>query len=825
MPSPSPFAYNRAAQRILQENPDLATQTGAPAQRRSTDEEDVPASVWGRHGARYVNRESHRRYKPHHQAELEFVRGDAPRRWLLKGGEGCVGAETLIEGTPVAEWSGGLVKTLYGPSIATKAYLKGQADLYRVRTETGRSVVVTLEHRFLTLTGWDQLRDLAVGTLIAVRGNEHDQPDDETPRDWRDRYSGGSRPCDELSTPRAVDVLSRLQQPATIHDVLWSDPVLDVDRPYRTHSEGLEDASLFGYHVGQLLLGRVDGELLHKLDQLDLRYLDRRDLDDIGRLLLRSISQSWLDREAAAVLLSTLSDTGCSTASRRREQQWPDNSALNGRAREFGPYPQVEAVYPLECSSHSELTDSSHYNGFWDKIQQIEWVRYDNYYDLSVPGAEHYEAGGIWHHNSGKSVAGVIKTLERLRRGMSGIMGSPTLVHFRKSLWPEFRRWCPRNAVIPAQRYRLDLEWQPNQPFELVFQDMGWGQATLLCGGFDSPGSWEGPNVNFGHYDEGRHSPGPGMAKVLDGRCRISGPCGQPPQWYVTTTPRKSRLSTSPQDMQYHWLFEMFGPWNREGEDPYRLFKEDSAVTTLRMVDNQMNLAEGFVAARTQSLTEKEARILADAEWEDDDDVQRFLPTMHWWDALYRADLPPVGMDPLVVALDAATGRQSTASDCFGLVAMGRLPGTTRTVVPRYVQKWQARAGYKINYYRSSPDEEEGPGDVLRRLIATHNVLQVTFDPHQLVFVAQQMEQEGLVWIESFSQAGERLEADRLLYDTILQHEIVHDGNADLRSHIDNADRKVDDDGHRFRLVQGRGKIDLAVCTAMANKKLRELDV
>ena len=34
---------------------------------------------------------------------------------------------------------------------------------------------------------------------------------------------------------------------------------------------------------------------------------------------------------------------------------------------------------------------------------------------------------------SGKSVAGIVKDLERLRRGMSGIMGSPNFVHFKKS--------------------------------------------------------------------------------------------------------------------------------------------------------------------------------------------------------------------------------------------------------------------------------------------------------------------------------------------------------------------------------------------------------
>lgn len=425
---------------------------------------------------------------------------------------------------------------------------------------------------------------------------------------------------------------------------------------------------------------------------------------------------------------------------------------------------------------------------------------------------------------SGKSVCGVVKVLERLRRGMSGIMGSPTLVHFKKSLWPEFKRWCPRNAVIPEQRYRLNVEFQPNQPFELVFVT----GATLLCGGFDSPGSWEGPNVNFGHIDEGRHLASPAMAKVLDGRCRIPGPLDEPPQWWVTTTPRKSKLSTSPEDARYHWLYEMFGPWEEEGEDPFAAFKMSSRVTTLHLRDNAFNLAEGFVQQRVESLTAKETRILADAEWEDEDDTERFLPNMALWDSLHTT-MPALAREPLVVALDAATGRKSTTSDCFGLVAVAPrsylIPGTKGSAL-RYCEKWQAKAGGHIDYTTPMLD---GPGDRLRWLISNHNVTCVTFDPHQLVFIAQALEQEGLVWVEPFNQTNDRLVADRHLYDVILQKDFAFDDNMggadDLRAHIDNADRKVDADKHNFRLIQGRGKIDLAVCLSMADKQLSELSL
>jgi phage terminase large subunit len=43
------------------------------------------------------------------------------------------------------------------------------------------------------------------------------------------------------------------------------------------------------------------------------------------------------------------------------------------------------------------------YTARWDTVATIEYVRTDEYYDLHVPGAEHYLAEGIWHHNTGKT--------------------------------------------------------------------------------------------------------------------------------------------------------------------------------------------------------------------------------------------------------------------------------------------------------------------------------------------------------------------------------------------------------------------------------------
>lgn len=56
----------------------------------------------------------------------------------------------------------------------------------------------------------------------------------------------------------------------------------------------------------------------------------------------------------------------------------------------------------VATAKHSFLTAAG-----WTLVEQIpnaKYVRTDNFYDLTVPGADHYWAQGFWHHNSGKSL-------------------------------------------------------------------------------------------------------------------------------------------------------------------------------------------------------------------------------------------------------------------------------------------------------------------------------------------------------------------------------------------------------------------------------------
>lgn len=394
---------------------------------------------------------------------------------------------------------------------------------------------------------------------------------------------------------------------------------------------------------------------------------------------------------------------------------------------------------------------------------------------------------------AGKSVAGIIKTLNRLRRGLHGIMVSPDLPHFKKSLWPEFRAWCPVEAVIPAQRYRLDIGWQPREDFELVFAN----GAKLRCGGIEKPGSWEGPNRHFAHLDEGRHATAQALT-VLDGRIRLTGLNGEPPQGWITTTPKKN------------WLFDYFGPIQEN--DQFANFKQNSLVITLNVELNRDNLAEGYIENRRNLLTAGEARVLMAAEWEDESDTEKFV-NIFWWDACAEP-LPPLRRDePAILALDAAIGSETTSmlADCFAAVIVTRHPNRSDAVAVRYCGIWQAEIGKYLDF---EPIEQE-----IYRLHESYSLIEVPYDITQLHDMCQRFRKNGIN-AKVFSQQQARLVADKDLQADIMSRRIAHDGNPLLRQHIDNADIKKSSEGIRIVKRSNSLKVDGAVSLSMARSRL-----
>lgn len=452
----------------------------------------------------------------------------------------------------------------------------------------------------------------------------------------------------------------------------------------------------------------------------------------------------------------------------------------------------------------------------------------------------------------GKTVALTIKILERLRRGMSGALCGPDLPHAKKSAWPEFRRWCPWDQVIEKHRDRGHFAWEPYSTFDIAFRN----GAVLKVGGLDDPKRWRGPNISFAALDEVAVKRDAEAIKVLSGRVRITGPNGEPPQLFCATTP------------EMHWLYDYFGPLQcvcgdcrndvgidiQKGaamkcplcgsshlsvEDDLEYFKRDSRVILLPTIGNIENLDKGYIEARRSTLTEAEARVFMEAAWENIATGQPFLPSMIWWDEC-KGDIPPLDKKtPIVIAADAATGRDSGDSDCFGLLAVSRHPDHNDTVMVRYLKTWQVKAGHKLDFRGTKqfpgPEREilhlcgwELDDDgVMRKVGGGYNVKCVVADPRDLHDMITRLERKRVVWMRRFGQLSERTQSDSDLLRLIQEKRIVHDGSATLRQHVANADRYTDAESKKLRICKrlDRLKIDLVICLSMAAYEALRLNI
>jgi replicative DNA helicase len=109
----------------------------------------------------------------------------------------------------------------------TDAWSVGEKPLFRVLTRSGRTIDATDGHRFLTVSGWKKLRDIAVGDALAVpRSYAYAaKPVDHAALGWRDQGKAMSREtCAALAERLDDELLERL----AYSDVTW-DPIVRID--------------------------------------------------------------------------------------------------------------------------------------------------------------------------------------------------------------------------------------------------------------------------------------------------------------------------------------------------------------------------------------------------------------------------------------------------------------------------------------------------------------------------------------------------------------------------------------------------------------------
>lgn len=229
-----------------------------------------------------------------------------------------------------------------------------------------------------------------------------------------------------------------------------------------------------------------------------------------------------------------------------------------------------------------------------------------------------------------------------------------------------------------------------------------------------------------------------------------------------------------------------------------------------RTADNPRISRAELVALRRE-LGEKLADQEMDALFVDLRALDTFLPDIALWDAC-REPLPPLGPhEPCVLALDAAE-----SNDTFGSVIVSAHPSDPTRPAVRYVRGYVPTPGQPLDFDAIEQD--------VRDLVRRYAVQQVAYDPFMLGQMIRRLTtgpNRIAAPCEPFPQGAQRLEADKGLYDAITQRHLAHDGNEALRAHIANANRKLDAEGRKLRIVKRSYplKIDLAVALSMARAR------
>lgn len=167
------------------------------------------------------------------------------------------------------------------------------------------------------------------------------------------------------------------------------------------------------------------------------------------------------------------------------------------------------------------------------------------------------------------------------------------------------------------------------------------------------------------------------------------------------------------------------------------------------------------------------------------DPTTKAIP-IEWWDEC-RGEVPPLKEDDKVVAgVDA-----SVSGDCTACVLVSRAPGNKRKVWVRAVRIWTPPKGGKM-------DLEATVWATIHEWKAKYNLKEVTYDSYQLHNMMTRLRKKKLVKLHDFGQAGERTRADKQLYDMIVARDILHDGDPELRIHVNNAWTKTQTEKFRF---------------------------
>lgn len=380
---------------------------------------------------------------------------------FLVGGNGCLGAEQEIY-DPVLQrslrvdeiadqfhvYAFDQVTNSVKIAVASKPFIKGMCDLYRVKLSDGQSFVCTLDHRVLVAGGiWRTIRELAVGDVLLPgpsSGGGFDEACDQSVLSHRSRFHMSSvrsgqqfaEGSDHLQSAIAGSGLgpTSLQSEMSSFEPLsgydWS---LRVDVPLR-HAHSVI-CGVQGFRCDCPTCYRSCGEQLHHAPgngqcafplPADVQGRIRSFWHSDGRSpsiqhthrhqpcvhLSRNHSAPWEHRDREAQFhFSSLSCSQPFDAGDILFQDAQSNRLATCPKQEHQRSPEETSQTHTTASSAQLAMDKASSSvtpllggngcGSVRTIASIDYVRTDVFYDLHVPVYNNYLSAGVWHHNSG----------------------------------------------------------------------------------------------------------------------------------------------------------------------------------------------------------------------------------------------------------------------------------------------------------------------------------------------------------------------------------------------------------------------------------------
>ncbi|MDP9185122.1 MAG: intein-containing replicative DNA helicase, partial [Actinomycetota bacterium] len=289
----------------------------------------------------------------------------ADKRPQLSDLRECVTGDTLVhlaDGSrvPIEELVGSSPSVLsmtpagrIAESRADKVWRVGERPVFEVRTSSGRSIHATGDHRLCGDDGWIKVRELGVGSRLAI---SHRLPEPASGSEWAD------------------DRVGLLGQLIGDGSYLTSQP-MRYSTASEDNSDLLRSVGAFGPRVApaEALTMALDGVVANtNVDTLPARVFDQ--------------------------IRARMSDNGVTT----REMATLRGTSYGGTSHfRFSPSRDLVAHYATLLHDEA-LLDQAGNDLFWDRVVDIRPAGVEDVYDLTVPGPSSWLAGpGIVSHNSG----------------------------------------------------------------------------------------------------------------------------------------------------------------------------------------------------------------------------------------------------------------------------------------------------------------------------------------------------------------------------------------------------------------------------------------